>query len=114
MVAGSWSPDLLFLDASSGEQLRALQSGDQPIRPSRWSPNRQHIAVARGDTLSVLDAQTGDIIDSYTIQDSDGLQWTSYGPTLMRWSPSGDSIAVGFERFPTKYTARLWVVGFTP
>lgn len=91
LLAGTQGDSNLYLwDADQDEIIKTLQSPSEPLLWIAWQPEGRYVAaIAGGYTIEIWDTTSG---ERFTLQD-DKTEIVPF--TVLEWSPSGDSIAVG-------------------
>ena len=132
----AWSPDskrvaasnratatnsVRIWDATTGQHLVKVQMHDF-VNTLSWSPDSQQVAIATGQNIVVVDAQTGHILRTLTAP-SQSSAFVSSGVVLLSsrfpisggpglraisWSPDGSQIAASFFGASTGSSVLVW------
>lgn len=93
---------LVRLWASTGGNLRPFRGADSPIRSVQISPNGHLLAAGtRSGTVVVWDIETGDVVRRLEEQGSE--------VSCLRWSATGDRLAVSLGAWTNQEEVRLVV-----
>jgi len=105
---GSW---VSFADTTTGITTTptrlGIELGEEPWTPASWHPNGRHLAIYDNDDLAVLDAETGEILQTQGALDIRAMAYVERGERIVVGDSRGQSTF--FDAVTLRSQGSVWV-----